>query len=81
VITIKLYGAERCHKTKYYKAFLEERKVEYQFLDVEESKESAEELRNLYETRNRHFPTITIGEKRLRNPSEKELIKWLGKLI
>ena len=32
---IKLYGTERCHKTKYYQAFLENIKVEYVFLDVE----------------------------------------------
>ncbi|MFI1745245.1 glutaredoxin family protein [Thalassobellus sediminis] len=78
---IKLYGTDRCHKTKYYKAFLEAKKVEYQFFDVEGNKKSAEELRNLYETKELHFPTITIGEKRLRNPSEKDLNKWLGKLI
>jgi len=32
---IKLYGAERCHKTKYYQAFLDNKKVEYKFLYVE----------------------------------------------
>jgi len=76
---IKLYGVERCHKTKYYQAFLKRENLEYTFLDVEKSKEFAEELRGLYENRKLNFPTITIDNKILRNPSEKELIKNLEK--
>jgi len=78
---IKLYGAERCHKTNYYKLLLDKTALTYQFLDVETSKEHAEELRNLYETRKLNFPTITIGKKKLRNPSYKDLKKWIEKLI
>jgi arsenate reductase-like glutaredoxin family protein len=74
---IKLYGAERCHKTQYYKTFLETRNIHYAFLDVEKNKKSAEELRNLYENRKLNFPTITINHKKLRNPSDKELQKWI----
>ncbi|NNK23517.1 MAG: glutaredoxin family protein [Winogradskyella sp.] len=77
---IKLYGTERCHKTQYYKTFFESKKLDYLFLDVEENKIYAEELRNLYTNHKLNFPTITIGEKKLRNPSEKELNKWLSKL-
>lgn len=78
---IKLYGAEGCHKTQYYKLLLDETKLPYQFLDVEENEEYAEELRNLYENRKLNFPTITIGQKKLRNPYKEELEKWLNKLI
>jgi predicted GNAT family acetyltransferase/glutaredoxin len=78
---IKLYGAERCHKTNYYKEFLDKTKLPYQFLDVEKNKEHAEELRGLYENGKLNFPTVTIGEKKLRNPSDEELEKWLNKLI
>lgn len=78
---IKLYGAEACHKTNYYKLLLDETKLPYQFLDVEENEEYAEELRNLYENRKLNFPTITIGKKKLRNPYKEELEKWLNKLI
>ena len=39
-------------------------------------KEAAEELRSLYETGKLNFPTILVNEKKLRNPTDKELIKW-----
>lgn len=77
---IKLYGAERCHKTQYYKAFFQTRNLDYAFFDVEQNQYFAEELRNLYENKKLNFPTITIGKKRLRNPTDKELNKWLDKL-
>lgn len=78
---IKLYGAERCHKTNYYKELLNKTNLPYQFLDVEKNKDHAEDLRGLYENGKLNFPTITIGEKKLRNPSDEELEKWLNKLI
>lgn len=77
---IKLYGTERCHKTQYYKRYLENLNLEYAFLDVEAHAKNAEELRRLYENRKLNFPTITIGEKKLRNPSDKDLNKWLETL-
>jgi arsenate reductase-like glutaredoxin family protein len=80
-MTIKLYGAERCHKTQYYKTFFKTRNVNYAFLDVEKSEIFAEELRGLYENRKLNFPTILMGKKKLRNPTEKELDKWLEKFI
>ncbi|PKH49402.1 NrdH-redoxin [Tenacibaculum sp. Bg11-29] len=78
--TIKLYGAERCHKTQYYKIFFKTRNLDYAFLDVALNESFAEELKNLYENRKLNFPTITIGKKRLRNPTDKELNKWIEKL-
>ena len=78
---IKLYGTERCHKTQYYKTFLETRNVDYAFLDVNQNKDFAEELRNLYTTKKLNFPTITINNKKLRNPSDKELVKWIDKTL
>ena len=77
---IKLYGTERCHKTKYYQYFLNQKQLDYKFLDVEKNEIFANELRSLYETRKLNFPTITIGRKRLRNPSEIELNKWLERI-
>lgn len=77
---IKLFGAQRCHKTQYYKRFFESRDLEYTFLDVEAHKDHAEALRNLYENKKLNFPTITIDTKKLRNPSDKDLIKWLERL-
>ena len=78
---IKLYGAERCHKTQYYKTFLETRNLDYAFLDVNQNKDFAVELRNLYTTKKLNFPTITINNKKLRNPSDKELVKWIDKTL
>lgn len=77
---IKLYGAQRCHKTQYYQTLLKTRNVDYAFLDVEKSELFANELRNLYENKKLNFPTITIGKKRLRNPTDKELNKWINQI-
>ena len=78
---VKFYGTENCHKTQYYKTFLEMCNLEYVFLDVEQYEENAEELRNLYENRKLNFPTITINDKKLRNPSVKDLQKWIDKAL
>jgi len=78
---IKLYGTSGCHKTLYYQLLLDEIQLPYQFLDVEANKGHAEEMRGLYENHKLNFPTITIGKKKLRNPSKEDLIKWINKLI
>jgi arsenate reductase-like glutaredoxin family protein len=78
---IKLYGTERCHKTLHYKKYLEDLNLEYQFKDVELNQANAEALRSLYENRKLNFPTLTIGEKKLRNPSDTELKKWIENLL
>jgi len=79
--TIKLFGAAGCHKSNYYRILLDRTDLPYQFLDVESNEFNAEELRSLYESRKLNFPTITIGNKKLRNPYKEELEKWLNKLI
>lgn len=79
--TIKLYGAARCHKTHYYQLLLDDMGLAFEFLDVEQNEAHAESLRKLYENRKLHFPTLTIGKKKLRNPSKEVLIKWLDKLM
>ena len=77
---IKLFGTESCHKTQYYKTFLEARNLNYAFSDVKKDAFYAQELRNLYENRKLNFPTITINDKKLRNPSDKDLQKWIDKI-
>ncbi|RNC85014.1 MAG: glutaredoxin family protein [Winogradskyella sp.] len=77
---IKLFGVERCHKTQHYKDFFENLNLDYSFLDVEKNESYARELRNLYMSRKLNFPTITIGTKKLRNPSDTNLQKWIDKL-
>ena len=77
---IQLYGTERCHKTQYYKAFFNAHYLKYVFIDVQKELSHATALRNLYAHKKLHFPTISIGSKTLRNPTEKELQKWIQKL-
>ena len=72
---IKLYGAARCHKTQHYQEYFQERNLEYEFLDVEKNMEHAHKLRALYTNGRLNFPTLVIGDKKLRNPTEKELQK------
>ena len=76
---IRVYGAERCHKTQYYLNFLRKRQLPFIFLDVEKSQAHAEELRKLYSSGKLNFPTIMVKDKKLRNPRDKELEKWLSK--
>jgi len=57
------------------------RNLNYAFLDVENNKENEIELRNLYKNRKLNFPTITVHDKKLRNPTEEDLQKWIDKLL
>ena len=77
---IILFGAQRCNKTVYYQELLKEMELPYSFQDVEENEEAAAALRDLYENRRLNFPTLTIGEKKLRNPSPYTLKKWLERM-
>jgi len=79
MMEIKLYGAERCHKTQYYKDFFTKKGLDFKFLDVEQNEDHANDLRELYVSGRLNFPTIAINNKKLRNPSEKELLKWIEK--
>ena len=76
---IRLFGAERCHKTRFYADFLRQQELDFSFHDVEVDEAAAQELRSLYTTGKLNFPTILIDGKKLRNPSLTELEKWLQK--
>ena len=78
---IRVYGAARCHKTQYYLNYLKERQLPFTFLDVEKNEGYAKELRALYDSGKLNFPTIVLKDKRLRNPRDQELEKWLKKLL
>jgi mycoredoxin len=77
---ITLYGADRCHKTQHYIRFFKEHCLDFVFLDVEKHEEYANQLRSLYSTGKLNFPTITINDKKLRNPNDQELLKWINQL-
>lgn len=74
---IKLFGAQRCHKTQHYQKLLKTMKIRYEFMDVEQNEDHAEQLRGLYSSRKLNFPTITVNNKKLRNPSDQDLLKWI----
>ncbi len=76
---ILLYGADRCHKTVFYLELLESKNLEYTFLDVEKNLNAAQELRAMYSSGKLNFPTLVIHGKKLRNPSVKDINKWLDK--
>ncbi len=80
LLKVRLYGAENCHKTQYYQSLLEERMISFEFLDVVKNEDNTVELRDLYLNGRLNFPTILIGEKKLRNPKDEELWQWLDKL-
>lgn len=77
---IILYGTERCHKTRYYLKWFKDQGLRTVFRDVEQNPQFESELRGMYKNGKLNFPTILIGAKKLRNPAEYELNKWLKKL-
>lgn len=77
---LKLFGSMECNKTDYYKSLLADMRLPYQFLDVVQNKKNAEALKRLYKSEKLNFPTLIIGEKRLRNPNKEELLKWINKI-
>lgn len=77
---VQLFGAARCHKTKFYLEYLDDKELKYAFYDVEKEQAHASKLKSLYENGKLNFPTFVINGKRLRNPSMKELQKWIDKM-
>lgn len=76
---VKLYGSKKCHKTNHYINFLNDKNISFSFFDVIEDEKKAKELTGLYKSGKLNFPTILIGHKKLRNPNDKELLKWLSR--
>tara|TARA_R110002124_G_scaffold56860_4_gene159981 strand:- start:977 stop:1258 length:282 start_codon:yes stop_codon:yes gene_type:complete len=74
---IKIYGSENCHKSIFYKEYFKGRNIPCDFLDVLRDEACAEALRGLYSNRKLNFPTITIKDKKLRNPKVEDIEKWL----
>lgn len=73
------YGSVDCHKTQHYQGFLESKNISFEFYDVTKDKAKAKELKSLYKSGKLNFPTLLVSGKKLRNPSDIELDKWLIK--
>lgn len=74
---IKLYGADWCPDCRRAKAFLNENKVEYTFVDVDLDKEATAKVEQINNGK-RIIPTLIINEKSYTNPENVELASVLG---
>jgi glutaredoxin len=70
---IILYGSSNCHKTKHYQEILKSKNLIFLFNDVIKNEEKAKELKSLYKSGKLNFPTLKVGGKKLRNPTDLEL--------
>lgn len=76
--TILVYGTSWCGGSRRAKRMLDENKIPYQWIDIDEKKDAraiVEEINNGY----RSVPTILFPDgSRLVEPSDEELAKKLG---
>ncbi len=75
--TIKLFGIANCHKTQFYKQRLMDDNIPFDFYDIEENPMHKELLSFYYSKGQTHFPTLVIGDKILRNPTDKAIQKQI----
>lgn len=75
---VTLFGETRCHKTRYYQKALEERGVLYELAEVDKDDRAAQRLVDLTGSAGK-FPTFLIKERKIRNPSPRELDKALAR--
>jgi mycoredoxin len=75
---ITVYGADWCPDTRRAKRLLEEHKVTYKWVDIEQDKEG-EQLVIQVNHGNRSIPTIIFGDGlTLTEPSDLELLARIG---
>ena len=74
---VKLFGAEWCAKTSNLRNYLQSRWIDFDYYDVESDEKAADELRALFNGKLK-FPTVTIDEVVLKNPSISELRNEMG---
>ena len=75
---VRVFGARRCHKSRFYEDALCDRGVAYILRDVEEDEDATAELRLLYADGGLKFPTLLIRGKRVRNPTLRDLDRQLA---
>ena len=74
---IKLFGKTICHKSRFYKQWLSENGIPYDFYELENDEMHQEFLSMFYPNGEQHFPTIVIGNKTFRNPPVNKVDKHL----
>lgn len=75
---ITLFGAVRCHKTRFYQAALKERGLDYELAEVDKDPDAARRLTDLTGSAAK-FPTFQIKGRKVRNPKLHELDKELAR--
>ena len=75
---ITLFGEVRCHKTRFYRATLEERGLIYEMAEVDHDANAAKRLAALAGSADK-FPTFEINGRKLRNPSLPDLDRTLAR--
>ncbi len=73
---LKLYGADWCTKSSNIRNYLQSIWVEFEDYNVETDQEAEKYVRSLYDGKLK-FPTITFGDRFLKNPTIKELDQFL----
>jgi len=69
---LKLYGADWCPKSANLRNYMQSIWVEFDDHNVETDPEAEATVRALYDGKLK-FPTITYGDKHLKNPSTRDL--------
>jgi len=73
---LKLYGADWCPKSANLRNYLQSIWINFDDHNVETEPEAAEVVKALYDGKLK-FPTVTYGDKHLKNPSIKDLDVFL----
>lgn len=73
---LKLYGTGWCPKSSILRNYLQSIWVDFEDYNVETQSEAEEAVRALYDGKLK-FPTVTFGDKFLKNPSISELESFL----
>jgi mycoredoxin len=68
-----LYGADWCQKTIAIQGYFEEKDIDFDYVNVEESDQAMQAIKDMNRGRVR-FPMVVIGESTpMKNPSPEEL--------
>jgi peptide-methionine (S)-S-oxide reductase len=76
---IKLFGKATCHKSQFYKQWLTDNHIPYDFYELKNNEMNQDFLTLFYANGQQHFPTIVIGNKTLRNPEVSKIGRQLIK--
>ncbi len=74
---IKIFWKAICYKSRFYKEWLIDNNLSYDFYELENNKKNMEFFTMFYPKGEQHFPIIVLGKKTLRNPSISKINKNL----